>query len=175
MRKIFNASDNIEIRHTGKYGYSLFAKRNFKRDELVFIVSGKVISYHTDYTIPIDHELMIEPRQPWSFSAYLNHSCDPNLGIRGRTHLVALRKIKKGEEVRTNYAFLGYEYGQEKTIDGKKKKNIDLRCNCGSANCRGFLGSYKYLEPRLRQKYKKYISDYLLDNKRYPYKKGGDL
>lgn len=170
MYKLFNNLDNVEVKDTHKYGYSLFAKRNFKKDELVFVASGKIVNYHTDYTIPIDHNLMIEPRLPLSPAAFLCNSCNPNLGVKGRTHFVAMRKIKKGEELCTNYAFLGYDYGEEKSISGKKGKVIDLSCKCGAKNCRGKLGCYKTLTPTLRKKYCPYISDYLLDNKKYPYR-----
>ena len=166
---LFNALDGIEIKDTAKYGDGLYAKKNFNKNDLVLVVAGKTILYITDYVIPIDHKLYIEPREPLGVSAYLNHSCEPNIGIHNRTHVVAMRDIKVGEELCIHYGFLGYAYGEEKTIHGDEAIHIIPRCTCGSASCTGEWGSYKKLHPDLRTRYRAYISDYLLDDVRYPY------
>jgi D-alanine-D-alanine ligase len=55
-----------------------------------------------------------------------NHSCDPNCAYDG-LDVVALRKIKKGEELTLDYA---------QFLD----KNMEpFHCNCGSKNCRGLI------------------------------------
>lgn len=165
----FDANEVLEVEEAGAKGKSLFAKKDFQKGDLVFVVYGAIVNYHTDYTIPIDHNLMIEPRTPGSPGQFLCHSCDPNIGVKNRTLFVAMRDIKKGEEVVTNYAFLGYDYGNEKSLDGTKSLNLDVTCACGSANCEGIWGSYKHLSPEKRTLWREYISDYLLDDKRYPY------
>ena len=58
----------------------------------------------------------------------INHSCQPNLalrGFRGRLWLVSLRRIRKGEELAYDYKF--------------DKNGVKTRCQCGSANCRGTI------------------------------------
>jgi hypothetical protein len=168
MNHIYNEQENIEVKETTGKGKSLFAKRNFKKDDIVFVVTGEIVNYATDYTIPISENLKIEPRIPGGLSQFINHSCEPNVGIRNRTLLVAMRDIEQGEEILTSYAFLGYEYGHEKTIDGKEKKGLNLTCNCGTKSCNGQLQSYKEMSREWREKYKEYISDYLLDETNYP-------
>ena len=93
--------------------------RPFTKGEIVLVASGRIVTYHTDYTIPIDTDLMIEPRiQEGNPAAYLCHSCDPNVGVRDRSLFVAMRDIGVGEEIRTHYGFIGYEFGHEMTADG---------------------------------------------------------
>lgn len=59
-------------------------------------------------------------------ACWVNHSCDANArGMNGRD--TAIRAIKKGEEITVDYVV-------------KKVPGLSLRCNCGSPNCRGFLG-----------------------------------
>lgn len=169
--ELYDINANIEVRDTGKYGKSLFAKRDFKKDEIVFVVFGKVVNYHTDYTIPIDHNLMIEPRTPKGNPVqYLCHSCNPNIGIHDRTIFVAMRDILSGEEVLTHYGFLGYEFGCEMTENGKERKIFDSTCHCGAESCFGRMRGYSEFTPDERERYREYISDYLLDDNRYPYK-----
>ncbi len=69
--------------------------------------------------------------------------------------LVAMRGIKKDEEVVVDYAMFVPHYGDE--ISEK-----DLICKCGNVNCRGKLGSYKELSEERKKKYAGFISDYLL-------------
>jgi hypothetical protein len=56
---------------------------------------------------------------------FLNHSCDPNAGYDGSEHIVALRMIPAGEEIRMDYGTFTFSFDHEFT------------CRCGAANCRG--------------------------------------
>jgi len=60
---------------------------------------------------------------------FINHSCDPNCEteiIRGHIWIIALRDIKKGEEISYNY---NYEIEDYK----------DHACQCGSNRCIGYI------------------------------------
>ena len=58
-------------------------------------------------------------------ACWVNHSCDANTrGSNGRD--VAIRAIKKGEEITVDYVV-------------EKVPGLNLRCNCGLPNCRGLL------------------------------------
>lgn len=52
---------------------------------------------------------------------YVNHSCDPNTNAQDNGD-VAIRDIKAGEEVTSDYRDFGPE---------------DIPCNCGASNCKG--------------------------------------
>lgn len=163
---MYNILDHIEIKETSNHGKSLFAKHDFKKDEIVFLASGKIVKYPTQYTIPISKDLFIEPRTPKDNPVqYICHSCDPNLGLKNRTLFVAMRDINAGEELLVHYGFLGYEFGKEMTEDGKSQVKFDMTCHCGASNCAGYFRGYKDFTPEEREKWKEYISDYLLGYK----------
>lgn len=125
-------------------------------DELIFTVAGPIVNDGwTDYTFPISVHLGIDPIPIDNPGTYLNHSCEPSAGIKGRTLIVAYRDIAKGEEIVLDYAMLVDEYGDEITDEG-------LVCRCGSATCRRRLGSYVKLPDSVRKAYRGYISDWLL-------------
>lgn len=154
---MYKIEDNIYAEKTDLYGMSLFAKRSFKKDELVFVAYGPIVKIPTLYTIPISASLKIDPTRPdGNFSQYICHSCNPNLGIKERTCFVAFKDIEVGEEITIDYAMIGYDYGEE-LLDGGRT------CSCGHPECRGKWGCYKELPMDIREKYKGYISDYLLE------------
>jgi SET domain-containing protein len=67
-----------------------------------------------------------------SGAEYANHSCDPNVeseNIRGHIWLIALRDIKKGDEIVYDYNF---DPDAEFTP-----------CHCGAAKCRGSINRVK--------------------------------
>ncbi len=74
----------------------------------------------------------------------INHSCNPNCGIRGVNALYALRDIKAGEEITYDYA----------TVVGKEEEGEApwyMRCKCRAKNCRKRIGNWQTLpEARLR-------------------------
>lgn len=87
----------------------------------------------------------VTPTPPWM---YFNHSCDPNAGIKNNRDIVAMRPIRKGEEIVFDYAM----------------NNIDdwtMECNCGSKNCRKIISNFDALNEKTKEKYKGYTIDCL--------------
>lgn len=65
-----------------------------------------------------------------SGAEFINHSCAPNLVARlrdGHIWLVSLRRIAQGEELSFDYQLTGFHL---------------IPCNCGAAECRGFLNLF---------------------------------
>lgn len=82
----------------------------------------------------------IDGNVPWNTARHINHSCRPNCEariIRGRIWIVALRRIRAGEE-------LTYDYGYD--LDSC----LDHPCRCGAADCVGYIVGKEY-RARLRR------------------------
>lgn len=143
----------LQIQQTSQSGKSIFATKNFKKDEVVFVVAGPIVTTPTTLTVPIDFDLYIDPLSP---GKYLNHSCDPTCGIKWRTEIVAMRDLAAGEEVTIDYAMVVPRYKSEMTAENRL-------CKCGAQNCRGSLGTFEELSDSIRERYRGYISDYLFE------------
>jgi uncharacterized protein len=107
----------------------------------------------------ISRDLHIVPRSP---AKYLNHSCDPNLGVKmnenGLPDFYALRDIQAGEHLTFDYAMTEFmleemELGRDRT-----------QCRCGAANCRGTIGSFSELPTDIKKRYSGFIADYLRED-----------
>jgi hypothetical protein len=84
-----------------------------------------------------------------SMADWVNHSCEPNAGLRGQIALIARRPIKAGEEISYDYAM-----SDGSPYDG-------FACRCGAATCRGQVtGDDWKLEP-LWARYDGEFSPYL--------------
>ena len=68
-----------------------------------------------------------------SAGRFVNHSCDPNTGVRNGVHLVALRDLAADEEVNFDYST---------TLD---EDHWTLECRCESPRCRGTIGDFRLL------------------------------
>jgi uncharacterized protein len=79
---------------------------------------------------------------------FINHSCDPNVGFAGNIVLVAMRDIKPGEELTTDYALFD-------DYDGS------MPCQCGAPDCRAVITGHDWQRPDLQRKYRGYFSWYL--------------
>jgi hypothetical protein len=143
-----------------QFGRGVFATRAFEKGEWVLGVAGPLVKQRSIYTIQIARDLHIQPRSP---AKYLNHSCDPNLGVKinrsGLPDFYALRHIEPGEHLTFDYAMTEYvleemELGRERTP-----------CRCGAPNCRGHIGSYSELPDEVKRRYAGFIADYLLEEK----------
>ena len=142
------------VRSTKKYGKGVFAKAPIKKGEIIARFDGPTYQewdYWTDYLF--DHVIQYAPKR-WRTSngiaKLLNHSCDPNCGIKARFNVVAMRDIKKGEEITWDYEMT------------ERSTHWHLKCKCGSPLCRKKIGNFRKMPKEVRQKYKGYISSWLL-------------
>ncbi len=87
----------------------------------------------------------IDPDYP---NQFLNHSCEPNCGIQGRVTMVALKSIKEGEEITIDYSITECDDMWE------------MKCTCGSKNCRKVVKSIQHLPESQFKKYFPYVPTY---------------
>ena len=79
----------------------------------------------------------------------INHSCEPNCGMRNATTVVAMRDIAIGEELTFDYAM----------SDASNYDEFD--CNCGTSLCRGRVRADDWQLDTLRYRYKGFFSPYI--------------
>ena len=156
------ASPKIEVKDGGIEGRGVFAKEKIFKAEVVFDFSGgagklintlemnELLQKGSDYGIQIDDDLFFAATAPEEMEAgdYLNHSCEPNLGIKGSLKMVALRDVEPGEEVAFDYAM-------------SESSNYQMTCRCGAPACRQVITGEDWKIKELQQKYRGYFSDYL--------------
>lgn len=96
------------------------------------------------YVFTINKHFDIDGSVRWNPARYINHGCDANAEsdiIDDRVWIIAMRKIKKGEEVLYNY-----NYDLEDAFDNP--------CNCGFEKCVGYMVGDEYWA-KLRKMIKK--------------------
>jgi hypothetical protein len=146
---------NIELRETKDRGRGIFACAPIKKDEVIAEFDGAMYDYdYEDWNDDLaDHVIQFE-RRKWrdsmGIAKYLNHSCDPNCGIKELFIIVAMRDISPGEELVWDYDMSEDNY------------HWDMDCHCGSPLCRGTIGAFRRLSQSIREKYRGYISDWLV-------------
>ncbi|MFA6549930.1 MAG: SET domain-containing protein-lysine N-methyltransferase [Candidatus Gracilibacteria bacterium] len=138
--------NEIELYESVEKGTEVRAARDFAVGEEVLTFEGIVTDERGVYTLQIglfEHLLVSEP---WRF---VNHSCDPNCGIKNKTTLVAIKPIKKGDPITFDYAMT------------EQRLFHPFECSCGSEKCRGMVGGFDSLPDDIRRRYHGYFSDYL--------------
>jgi hypothetical protein len=148
--------------HLGK---AVFAARPFKKGDVLTQFTGprihkkKVPKRYTgeaDRYLQYDKEYYLGPSG--GVDDLINHSCDPNAGLKfkgGDVLLVALRDIEVGEEVMWDYSTTMFENGWQ------------MRCECKTKKCRKIIGDFLLLDPRLQARYRRlniipqYLKDYM--------------
>ena len=142
----------------------VISMRNFNPGDLVFTITGPIVYQRTKYSFQFGPNEHIEPINEKNGSPglghFLNHSCNPNVGIRvirrgknGFIQVVARKNIGKDEEVKADYATMEFET----TV-------ASLKCKCDSKRCRGQLKGLKHLPQNIVDAYSKegLIPSYLL-------------
>jgi SET domain-containing protein len=129
-----------EIKDAGKFGKGAFALRDIKKGESLANFSGEELKRqeihnriiagqeNADDPLQIDDDLFLDIDND---AYFFNHNCEPNAGIRGRCELIAIKDIKKGEEITFDYA----------TTVGVNIENWIMECACGATNCRKVIGN----------------------------------
>lgn len=152
-------SPKIELRLLPeKGGRALFACAPIPKEEILIVWSGRVVTdaelaylgpAEQGHSVQIEEGLYQAPLGMDDPADCINHSCDPNAGLRGQIVVVAMRAIHPGEEITLDYAM----------VDGSSYDEFE--CACGAANCRGRVSGDDWQRPELWQRYDGYFSSYL--------------
>src|SRR5262249_24417234 len=101
--------------------------------------------------IQIDDDLFIAPvteKDREASMLYSNHSCDPNIGLRGEITFVAMRDVRAGEELTHDWAMTDED-------------DYRVECDCRAPNCRKILTGKDWQRADLQKRYAGYFSAYL--------------
>ena len=130
---------DVEVRDSCIAGQGVFALRSFSAGEVVLSwdvsrrVSAQAAALLSDdekrYLTPLDDRSFIVMQPP---ACRVNHSCDANTAVRDFRD-VALREIRAGEEITSDYAA---------DLSGP-----GFACRCGSPRCRGWIGPPAEITP----------------------------
>jgi len=163
LMRLSYLSPKTEVRESKIHGRGLFATDDISKDEVVAVKGGHIVDRKTlrarvtprlgPVEIQIDEDLFIAPvtdEERELSMLYSNHSCDPNLGVRGEITFVAMREIRAGEELTHDWA----------TTDDD---DYSVECKCGAPNCRKILTGKDWQRPELQKRYAGYFSSYLTD------------
>ena len=147
------ASKWCEVRGSDIHGRGLFASKKIPRDTEIIEYVGETISKEESdrrgwerferaqetgeaavYLFTLNETYDIDGDVEWNSARLINHSCDPNCeAVIDGDHIwiIALRTIKKGEELYFNYGF------DLENFEGHP-------CLCGSDRCPGFIVGEDY-------------------------------
>jgi uncharacterized protein len=164
-KKMYSWMDSrLVVKDTPKYGKGVFALKLIKKNSPLIVFGGYVLTRKEEVKLPlkirdiaiqIDKDLVmgVLTKEELTSTDYVNHNCDPNSGIKGQISLVAMRDIKKDEEITFDYGTVLYR------IKGAPK--YELKCFCGSKNCRKKITQSDWKNPLLHKKYKSYFPYYI--------------
>ena len=149
-----NMKDGFELRKSSEKGEGVFATIPFKTGEIVMVgIIERLLDENHSHASQIgDNEYVLHA----GLISKVNHSCDPNCGIRvnetGAHDFVAIRNIRINEEITFDYAMRNYG------VDYFPKQ-----CMCGSQRCRGRITGWKDLPEEKKKEYEGVVAPYLLE------------
>lgn len=143
-------------------GQGQFASKAIGSGELIAVFGGHVMTMaqfnalpqalqHYPYQIEENPDLLFGPMRADEIGngEFFNHCCAPNAGFRGSQHLVAMRDIAAGEQITFDYAMcMTGTFG-------------DMGCQCGAAQCRGFISGEDWKLPPLQTRYEGHFVPYI--------------
>jgi hypothetical protein len=127
-------------------GLGVFANRDIRLGEVILRFGGRLIDFAETkrrgrwecMPLQIGPDRYFDTEPPGIF---VNHSCNPNAGIRNDCELLALRDIKAGREIRFDYST---------TMD---EQSFTMRCLCGDPACRHVVADFSTLPRHLQASY----------------------
>lgn len=159
----------LEIKKSTVEGEGYIANQEIARNEILIVQGGRCLhvseiddtelekfAYHS---FQVEKEIYMYPYINGDVPVLdgifkINHSCSPNAGFKGQITLVSMRTIYVGEEIHFDYAMTDIEFGNEKKWD-------EIKCNCGSTQCRGKVTGSDWRKDELQKKYTGYFSQHV--------------
>lgn len=141
-------------------GKGVYAIRNINKGEVILEIddshmvkkrtklTNKQLEYDCDFLANGKIVIMQLPEK------HINHSCNPNSFVKtinGIRKVLAMREIKKDEEITYDYTINSFNEGA-------------FKCNCGSKNCRKtYQGNFFKLPKNLQLKYLPYLESWFIE------------
>ena len=162
MPNLSYISPKAVVRESPIHGRGLFASEAFAEGEVVCVKGGYVFGREALRSMPgwyraaeiqVAQDLFIGPlaeTEREGSMIFSNHSCEPNMGVRGQIVFVAMRRVAAGEELTHDWA----------TTDDD---DYELECRCGAASCRKTITGRDWRRKDLQEKYRGFFSSYLAD------------
>jgi len=139
----------IYVNKTLEKGLGIFAARDIRKDEIISEFKGPRVKIERLEDLPqevLEHLFNVgvdEYLVTFEPEVRTNHSCNPNAGIINDVQLIAMRGIKKNEEITFDYSMIIAD-------------EWVMECRCGTPECRKFIGKYRDLTAELKKKYENY-------------------
>ena len=149
---------SAEWRDLGNKGVGSFALRSIPAGSLVATFGGTASTFgglqrfsteRVSRSIQIEADLFFVGPVEREPGDTINHSCEPNCGMRNATQVVTMRDIDAGEELTFDYAM----------SDMAPYDEFD--CACGTISCRGRVTGNDWRLLHLQERYAGYFSPYL--------------
>ena len=162
MERLSYISPKAAVGPSPIHGRGLFAAESIARGEVVCVKGGHIFDRRKleeltprlgPAEIQIGEDLFIGPvegDEREGSMIFSNHSCEPNIAVRGEITFVALRDIAAGEELTHDWA----------TTDDD---GYEMECRCGAGACRRTVTGQDWRRPDLQEKYGRHFSSYLLE------------
>ena len=148
-------TERLYIAEAGRKGKGVFARVSLLPGTLVIEFSGRegwiwnLPREDWEYALQVDFDRYVLPVRG-SPGWFLNHSCDPNCVLSGKSEVRTWRRIAAGEELTLDYSTnVGWE-------------GFEMVCDCRAEKCRQVIKSYNHLSQALKERYGKNVSPYLL-------------
>jgi len=145
-------TSKTEIRTSAISGKGKFAKQKIMFGEYITTLSGELVHSDPDITsvcdkfgVSGDDPLQIDDEQFLVLdheSKTINHSCNPNAGLRNKSDLYAIREINADEEITYDYS----------TTSGTND-TWTMNCGCNTEVCRKTIGNVLTIPASIMAKY----------------------
>ncbi|MES3031302.1 MAG: SET domain-containing protein [Patescibacteria group bacterium] len=145
----------VTVKETGKFGKGVFAHEKILKGEVIAEFDGEIYGWDDERWSQelYDHVVQFEEKK-WrdskGIARWINHSCNPNCGIKELFKVTAMRDIEPGEEITWDYEMT------------EKHPWWRMKCECGSTLCRKEIGNFDAMPQNIRERYRGYISEWLL-------------
>ena len=115
-----------------------YAGKRLNRRQACEVFRERLASRSSDlhYLARVSSYWTVDGATDGSGAEFVNHCCDPNLvmkTVRDHIWLISLRKIRRGEELSSDYSY--------------DPSGIRVPCHCGSPKCRGTLNLHAATRP----------------------------
>lgn len=154
-------SPAVTLQSSNIAGIGLAAQRDIAEGEVIVVELGPTVNrtfieiiesvtgYECNLCIGWDAYILHAPLHEDYQGGYINHSCEPNVGLLSNGVWCAIRDIKKGEEITC-------DYGTFETRPGWR-----MECSCGSPHCRRRITFEDYKNEELKKRMGKWFAPYL--------------